>query len=97
MVTRIDGNENTSDIEKCVMELVGECEVSSQKCAKVIQATSKLFSSEIPLCELPSSNTVIHMMDGAQVLNSFQVAEKMLSSDRWNLHMDGTSRDHKKI
>lgn len=80
------------------MNLIGECDVPSTKCGLVIQAVSKwIFEKDIPLTQLPSSNTCIEMADRAQVLSKYQVTERLTTTERWDLHTDGTSRDHKKI
>lgn len=48
------GRQFTESIEKCVMELVGECEVSSKNIPKVIQAVARwiliknIVSSDLP-------------------------------------------------
>jgi hypothetical protein len=47
------------------------------------------------LSDLPSSSTAVNMMDRAQVLSKYQVAEEVLETDRWDLHSDGTSRHQK--
>ena len=93
-----EGQQYTPEMQKCVMELVGECEVSSKNCSKVIQAVSRwLYSKTIPQSDLPCPNTVVNIMDKAQVLSKFQVAETILASEAFDLHGDGTSRDGKKI
>jgi hypothetical protein len=80
------------------MHLVGECDIAATKCAEVIQSVAKwIFEKEIPPTDLPSSSTVVNMMDRAQVLAKHQVAEEILASDRWDLHSDGTSRDTNKF
>jgi hypothetical protein len=96
--TCTSGRPYTESIEKCVMHLVGELDVPSTKCSKVIQAVSKwIFQKDIALKDLPSSNTVIEMADRAHVLSKYQVGEALAGATRWDLHSDGTSRDHNKI
>ena len=97
-VTRVDGHKFTSDVEKCVMELVGECDVPTSKCGQIIQTVSKLHKVyDLSLKDLPCSNTAVNMMDRACVLSTYQITEQMMSASAWNMHCDGTSRDHKKI
>ena len=58
IVTRSDdrGKPYTEDVEKCIMHLMGECDVPSPKCSNVIQAVSKwIFQKYVPLSQLPSS------------------------------------------
>ena len=93
-----DGQHYTEEVQKTVMELVGEKEVSSKNCCGVIQAVAHwMFGKNIPTCDLPCPNTAVNLMDKAQVLSKFQVAESIMDASAWNLHSDGTSRDHKKI
>ena len=37
------------------------------------------------------------MADEGHVLAKYHIAESILTTERWNLHADGTTRDHKKI
>ena len=100
IVTRSDdrGKPYTENVEKCVMHLMGECDVPSAKCPNVIQAVSKwMFDKDIPHAHLPSSSTCINMMDHAHVLSKYQIAETINQSEHVDLHSDGTSRDQKKI
>ena len=79
-------------------ELVGEKEVSSKNCCGVIQAVAHwMFGKNIPTCDMPCPNTAVNLMDKAQVLSKFHVAESIMNASAWNLHSDGTSKDHKKI
>ena len=92
------GQPFVNSLEKCVMELVGELDVPTNKCSQVIQTVGKwLFDKKIPLNQLPSASTANSMVDRAHVLSKFQVAEEIISSEKWDLHGDGTSRDHQKI
>ena len=56
-----------------------------------------MFGKNIPTCDLPCPNTAVNLMDKAQVLSKFQVAESIMDASAWNLHGNGTSRDHNKI
>ena len=48
------GYHFTEPVEKCVMELMGECEVSSKNVGKVIQAVSKwMFNTSLQSSDLP--------------------------------------------
>ena len=88
----------TDDVEKCVMHLVGELDIATNKCTAVIQTVSKwLQHKDISLTELPSTSTVQNMLDRAQYLSKIQVAESIFNADRWTLHSDGTTRDHNKV
>ena len=97
-LTTKDGQPYTEEVQKTVMELVGEKEVSSKNCWGVIQAVAHwMFGKNIPTCDLPFPNTAVNWMDKAQVLSKFQVAESIMDASAWNLHSNGTSRDHKKM
>jgi len=79
------------------MELVGECEVASQRVSSIIRCVGKwLFEKHISIKELPSSSTVVNFLDRAHVLGKYHVAEASASADRWGLHTDGISRDQKR-
>ena len=92
------GQPYTEAVEKCVMELVGELDVPTSKCSAVIETVSRwLFNKDISKEDLPSASTATNIVDRAHVLSKYQVAESMVTSEKWDLHGDGTSRDHKKI
>lgn len=54
-----------------------------------------MLDVEIPLDSLPSERTVRRYADQAHILAKMQVAETVLVAN-FDLHVDGTSRDHKK-
>lgn len=86
------------NIQKCVMELVGELDVPTTKVSKIMKCVSKwLHNKDIDQSDLPSTATANNFADIAQVLGKYQLAEQIIQSDRWDLHGDGTSRDSKKI
>ena len=91
------GHPYSFDIEKCAKELSGEFDVPTNKCSKVIQAVAKwVFGKTINMTDLPSTSTVGNMLDRAQCLSKYQVAEGNGDSEMWDLHSDGTTRDGKK-
>ena len=86
------------NIQKCIMQLVGELDVPTTKVSQVLQSVSKwLYDKDIDKSELPSTATANNFVDIPQVLGKYQLAEELVESDRWDLHGDGTSRDCKKI
>ena len=98
--TRSDdvGHPYSFDVEKCAMELSGELDVPTNKCSKVIQTVAKwVFGKTIKITDLPSTSTVGNMLDRAQCLSKFQVAEGIVDGEMWDLHSDGTTRDGKKF
>ena len=89
-------NKFTDSVEMRSMELVGECEVSSKRVGRVIQCVSKwLFGKKVSHKELPCSSTVLNYTDRAHVLGKYHIAEAATSTERFDLHTDGTSRDQK--
>ena len=85
-------------IEKIVLHLIGECDVSSTNCAQVTSAVSHwVFNKNIDVKDLPSSSTCVNIMDRAQVLSKIQVGQFILNSKSWNYHSDGTTRNHNKV
>ena len=91
------GHHYSFDIEKCAKELSGELDVPTNKCSKVIQTVAKwVFGKTINMTDFPSTSTVGNMLDRAQCLSKYQVAEGNGYSEMWDLHSDGTTRDGKK-
>ena len=96
--TKTDEGQYNNAIQKCVMGLMGEYDVPSTKCATIIRHVSQcLHNKDIPLSELPCPNTCVNMLDRAQVLSKYQLTESMVTSKSWDMHYDGTTRDHNKI
>ena len=82
------------NIQKCIMQLVGELDVPTTKVSQVLQSVSKwLYDKDIDKSELPSTATAKNFVDIAKVLGKYQLAEELVESDRWDLRGDGTSRD----
>ena len=78
-LTTNDGQHYTEEVQTTVMELVGEKEVSSKNCCGVIQAVAHWMSGKnIPTYDLPCPNTAVNLMEKAQVLSKFQVAESIM-------------------
>lgn len=84
----------TSD---CVMELLS-LQVGSNKVSAVIQSVCKnLFDVEIQPKYPPSRKTVERIVAEGRLLSLCQSAEVLLENPNSTLHMDGTSRDHRKV
>ena len=82
---------------KAVIELVGEAEVPAVICGRVIHIVSKnIFHYEIPLTELPSERTTLRYADQGHVLFKIHVASKLEGCGAYDLHSDGTTKDHQK-
>ena len=98
VVKKSQGAPFRDNLQKCIMQLVGELDVPTTKVSKVAQSVSKwLYDKDIDKSELPSTATANNYVDIAQVLGKYQLAEELVESDIWDLYGDGTSRDTKKI
>ena len=91
------GRPFKENVEKCVMELCCEYYIPTTKVGGVLGTVCKWLFNKENIDSVPSAATANIMVDRAQVLSKLQVAECMLSSERWDLHGDGTSRDGNKI
>ena len=92
-----DQGKYTDEVKTCVIQLMGESDVSAAKVGKVIQTvTSHLTGNKLELAELPSKTTALHFADIGHALTKFQIFNE-ITSQRFDLHLDGTSRDHKKV
>jgi len=79
------------------MEL-SSLQVGSNKVSAVIQSVCKnLFDVEIQSKDLPSRKTVGRIVAEGHLLSLCQSAEVLLENPNSTLHMDGTSRDHRKV
>ena len=93
-----DGFQFLESVEKTTMQLMGECEVPSKNVPKVIQAVSNwMFDKKLTSSDLPCPSSAVNMMDRAQVLSKYQVAEEICGVANFDFHSDGTSRDQKHI
>ena len=97
--TKVDGsNKFTPDVIRCVMELIGEAEVPGTRCGRVMKIVVRhLFSQDMPLTEFPSERTALRMSDCGHALAKNQVGEALVHSKGYDLHSDGTDRDHNKV
>ena len=85
------------NIRKCIIQLQGESGVSAKKCPEVIQCVSKwLFGVNFTEKDLPYFKTALNMADEGHMLSKMQV-EEAISTQHFDLHMDGTSQDHCKF
>ena len=94
-----DQGKYTDEVKTCVIQLMGpgESDVSAAKIGKVIQTvTSHLTGNKLELAELPSKTTALRFADIGHALTKIQIFNE-ITSQRFDLHLDGTSRDHKKV
>ena len=91
------GNSYPGEIVTCVIELIGEAEVpAGHSCGQIIAIISKhLYKNIIPISELPSERSALRFADTGHFLANLHVS-KQISSQKWDLHSDGTSKDHTK-
>lgn len=86
----------TQDMVKTTIGLIS-CGVSAKNCGHVIQSVARnLFHWEINDSEVPSERTSLRFADQGHYLAKYHVAETMLHSDHFDVHFDGTTRDHRK-
>ena len=98
METRGPKNQFLDKIPKCVIQLQGENGVAAKNCGPVIQTVAKwVFGNEMSQQDVPSASLAVNMADEGHVLAKYYIAESILTTERWNLHADGTMRDYKKI
>ncbi|GFO19535.1 hypothetical protein PoB_004604000 [Plakobranchus ocellatus] len=90
-------NAYSDNIRQDAMRLQSEAGVSSSNVQNVIRIVAKhVFDHQIKE-PLPSKQTSLDMNREGLVISNIQATEKILKSDSVTLHVDGTSRDHKKI
>ena len=93
-----NSNKFTTDVIKCVVELIGEAEVSGKNCGKVIDVVSRnLFHVKLDPRDIPSERSSLRFADKGHVLAKCQLGEELLNSSCADLHSDGTSKDHTKV
>ena len=92
-----DGNKYSDSVVTCIMQLIGEIGISSSRCSPAIQCVAKtLFDCAIEQADLPSDRSVMRFADRGNVLAECHLTDTILKSDGFDLHTDGTSRDHRK-
>ncbi|KAL3857378.1 hypothetical protein ACJMK2_012053 [Sinanodonta woodiana] len=88
----------TRETVKCVIELIGEKEVSATRCAEVIETVCKhLLDIHLPQTELPSLRSVLRFADKGHIISKFQLADAVLNSEHFDIHTDGTTKCGKKV
>ena len=91
------GKRFSDNIVKCVIQLVGEAEVPANRCREVIKIVCLcLFGKDIDLHDLPSERSVLRFADQGHFLAKYHLADSVSQSDRFDYHLDGTSKDHRK-
>ena len=95
-LTTKSGGRFTDDIVKCVIQLIGEVGIAACRCSKTIQCVSQcLFHVALEEKDLPSDRSNMRFADRGNVLSEMHLAETILDSNGFDLHTDGTSRDHR--
>ena len=93
--TRTVGNQSTADVIKTIIELIGEAEVPAARCSKIIHIVSKhIHHVDIPLSDLPSERTSLRFADQGHVLAKYHIANNIDTAENFDLHSDGTTKDH---
>ena len=94
--TSVRGNGFTSDVTKCVIELMGEADVAASRCGQVISIVAKhMYQQQVHERDLISIRTALRFADKGHVLAKEHIACEV-TTDTFDLHADGTSRDSKK-
>ena len=96
--TTVEGGKKqfTPAVVKAVIALIS-CGVSAKNCGVVLQAVAKhLFGIHIADKDVPSERTSLRFADQGHFLAKFQIAEAMVEEEHFDLHIDGTTRDHRK-
>ena len=95
---RTDKNRFTDSVRRTLWDLQAEGNVPATKCKSVIKTVAKhLFDTDLDDRDLPCLQSAINIVDEAHVVAKIQTAEKLLQSENFTLHTDGTSRGGKKI
>ena len=88
----------TDAAKVCIMTLCGEHEIAAKRCGKVIETVCQtILDAKVSEADLPSERTVGRCVDMGQVLTKMQIAETLTSSDKYDLHTDGTTILGKKV
>ncbi|KAK7105611.1 uncharacterized protein [Littorina saxatilis] len=86
----------THDVIKTTIGLIS-CGVSAKNSGHVIQTVARnLFHTDIDDKDVPSERTSLRFADQGHYLAKYHVAETVLDSDNFDIHFDGTTRDHRK-
>ena len=74
------------------MELCCEYDIPINKAGDVVNTVFKwVFDKEVS--DTVPAPSAINFVDHAHVVSKRQLVEEMLNPDRWNLHVDGTTRN----
>ncbi|KAK6173018.1 hypothetical protein SNE40_016558 [Patella caerulea] len=92
-----NGNRYSDAVVTCIKQLIGKIGISLSRCSPAIQCVGKcLFDWNIDLADLPSDRSVMRFADRGNVPAECHLTDTMFRSDGFDLHTDGTSRDHRK-
>ncbi|KAL8599848.1 hypothetical protein ACOMHN_038421 [Nucella lapillus] len=77
-----------------IISLIGECEVPAHRCGPVIKnVIRQIGGARVPDSDLPSQRSALRFVDQGHVISKAHVAERLLHTDHWDLHTDGTTRN----
>ena len=96
--TREEGSKKfTKNVVKCVIQLIGETEVSAKNCGTAMKIVcDNLLDIQLNPEDLPSERSSLRFADQGHILAKHQIAEALLETSYSDLHSDGTTRDHRK-
>ncbi|XP_064636439.1 uncharacterized protein LOC135493239 isoform X1 [Lineus longissimus] len=96
LVTK-SGTVYSNEIVKCIIQLIGEVNIPAGRCAPAIKCIANcLFDCKVEMKDLPSIRTTGRFADRGHVLAKYHVTDSILQNDRYDMHSDATSRDHRK-
>lgn len=87
----------TEAAKLCIMEIVGEQDVAAKRCGPIIEVICRtLMHGTVPESDLPSERSVVRFLDIGHALCKYHITDAMLSSENFDLHLDGTTKSGKK-
>ena len=87
----------TPAVQACVIELIGH-EVAAERVGSVMKSVLSHLGilPNVQISDLPSKSTCLRFADIGHVLSKLQIQEE-LKKQLFDLHVDGTSKDHRKL
>ena len=92
-----ENNTYADNVRRTAILLQSEASVATGNAKKVIEIVANhIFDYQFSE-SLPCAQSCLNMNIEGLVISNFQVAERVLESNNVTLHLDGKSRDHKKV
>ena len=88
----------SENVRLTYMSLQGEADVAASKCSLVINIISKyLYENEIPMSDLPCTQSALNFSSEGLFLSMVQVAETIHKTEHFTLGTDETGRNKKRL